>query len=239
MPSIKLTLILIMLALVFARLGFWQLERKAEKGRLFEQFEQAPSSGIEQALVRAERFTRVEAWGRYERDRHVLLDNRILNGRVGVHVLTPFVLPDGRQILVNRGWLPMAADRLSLPKVITDDSPRTIRGILNLPPTTGPRHGAADVLRRDRWPQLVTWLDMESVSEALDAPLEPWVLQLDGRDESGFEGRDWQPAVMGPEVHGAYALQWFALAAATLIIWVTLGFRPTRPDAAGIARTPK
>jgi cytochrome oxidase assembly protein ShyY1 len=30
---------------------------------------------------------------------------------------------------------------------------------------------------------------------------------------------------MGPEVHAAYAFQWFALALATMIIWLTMGVR--------------
>ena len=223
--SVKLTLALLALALLFARLGWWQLERKAEKQLLFEQFANGPRLSVEQALERGEMFARVEAHGRYDPARHVLLDNKILNGRAGVHVLTPFTLGNGRQILINRGWLPLPPDRRSLPAVETDDSLRTIAGILNKPSTGGQRIGEPDVLVADRWPQLVTYLDLDSVSTALNSSLEPWLLQLEPEDESGFEGRQWQAAVMGPEVHGAYALQWFSLAVAAFIIWITLGVR--------------
>ena len=223
--SIKLTLLLLALALLFARLGWWQLERKTEKQLLFEQFGNGPVLSIEQALEHGEKFAQVEARGRYDPSRHVLLDNKILNGRAGVHVLTPFTLGNGAEILVNRGWLPLPPDRRSLPEVETDDSMRKISGILNKPSTGGPRIGEPDVLVADRWPQLVTYLDLDSVSAALDTPLEPWLLQLEPEDKSGFAGRQWQAAVMGPEVHGAYALQWFSLAAAAFIIWITLGVR--------------
>ena len=223
--SIKLTLVLLALALLFARLGWWQLERKTEKQLLFEQFGNGPLLSIEQALERGEKFARVEAYGRYDPLHHVLLDNKILNGRAGVHVLTPFTLGNGTGILVNRGWLPLPPDRRSLPEVDTDDSMKTISGILNKPSTGGPRIGEPDVLVMDRWPQLITYLDLDSVSAAMDKSLEPWLLQLEPEDESGFEGRQWQAAVMGPEVHGAYALQWFSLAAAAFIIWITLGVR--------------
>ena len=223
--SIKLTLVLLALALLFARLGWWQLERKTEKQLLFEQFGNGPLLSIEQALERGEIFARVEAYGRYDPSRHVLLDNKILKGRAGVHVLTPFTLGNGTGILVNRGWLPLPPDRRSLPEVDTDDSIRTISGILSKPSTGGPRIGEPDVLVMDRWPQLITYLDLDSVSAAMDKSLEPWLLQLEPEDESGFEGRQWQAAVMGPEVHGAYALQWFSLAAAAFIIWITLGVR--------------
>lgn len=229
-PSIKLTLALFILALVFLRLGIWQTDRKAEKQMLFEQFENAPLLSLEEALQQREQFARVEARGRYDPDRHILLDNKIFNGRAGVHVLTPFSLENGTQILVNRGWLPLAADRRSLPAVPTDGRVLTITGILNRPSTGGQRLGEADIVKRDDWPQLITYLDLNSVDEALETSLEPWLVQLDAEDASGFEDRQWQAAVMTPEVHGAYALQWFALAAAALVIWIILGIRRARAD---------
>jgi cytochrome oxidase assembly protein ShyY1 len=224
-PSIKLTLTLVILALLFLRLGFWQLDRKAEKESLFERFRSAPELGIEQALAAEEVFARVEAYGRYDPERHLLLDNRIWNGRAGVHVLTPFTLVDGRSLLVNRGWLPLAPDRRSLPEFATGGEARSLRGRLVRPSVGGPRLGGADELAVDRWPQLVTYLDLDAAGTALGVPLQPWIVQLDAADESGFGDRQWTPAVMTPQVHGAYAVQWLALAVVTVIIWLTLGLR--------------
>ena len=110
-PSVPSTIFLFALAALFAGLGNWQLERKAEKEALFEQFDNAPALGIGRALERNERFARIEAWGRFDTERHLLLDNRMFRGRAGVHVLTPFILGDGQVILVNRGWLPLPPDR--------------------------------------------------------------------------------------------------------------------------------
>jgi len=224
-PSLGLTVALLLIGMLFAWLGLWQLDRQEEKQLLFDQFENAPSMAIEQALKRTEGFSRVEAYGHYDEQLHILLDNKILNGRVGVHVLTPFVLVDGRMILINRGWLPLPPDRRELPPVYTDPAPRVIAGIMKKPATGGPRLGDPDVLVRDRWPQLITYLDLDSVGSALEATLEPWLLQLDDDDPTGFDGRQWKAAVMEPQVHRAYALQWFSLMLATIIIWVTLGIR--------------
>ncbi len=226
--SLKLTLLLFALALGFARMGLWQLDRKTEKEALFELYDNAPVLQLEVAIDRKQRFARVEAFGRYDATRHILLDNAIFNGRAGVYVLTPFTLADGTSLLVNRGWLALPADRRSLPEVPTDNSPVTINGRLNALPTDGPRIGELDVLARNRWPQLVTYLDPESVSKALDMELANWLVQLDASDASGFEGREWQAAVMKPQVHGAYALQWFALSIAAIIIWISLAVRSTK-----------
>jgi surfeit locus 1 family protein len=230
-PSFKLSLILITLAAVFLRLGLWQLDRKAEKAALFERFASAPAMAVKEALAGSHEFARVEAVGRYDPERHLLLDNRIWNGRAGVHALTPFRLADGRLLLVNRGWLPLAADRSALPAVPTDPTLRTIHGRMVLPPAAGPRLGEPDVLSADRWPQLTTYFDLPAVSAALAEPLEPWVLQLDPGDASGFGDRQWSPAVMEPSVHGAYAVQWLALCAAALAIWIILGLRHGRRPA--------
>jgi cytochrome oxidase assembly protein ShyY1 len=227
-PSLPLTLVLAALALGFLLLGLWQLERRAEKEALFTRFAEAPEMSIGQALAHESLFARVEAPGRYDPTRHLLLDNRVWNGRAGVHVLTPFALADGTTLLVNRGWMPLPADRRSLPEVPTDASPRTLRARLVRPPSGGPRLGEADVLVADRWPQLVTYLDLESAAAALGGPVLPWILLLDAGDDSGFADRQWRPAAMAPAVHGAYALQWLALLAATVVIWLALGLRRGR-----------
>ncbi len=224
-PSWRLSLSLFAIGFVFARLGLWQIERGKEKQLLFEQFNNAPRMTVEQALKRADRFSRVEAFGQYDKQHHILLDNKIYGGRAGVHVLTPFYLGNGTTLLINRGWLPLAPDRRSLPQIPTDDSRRTITGLLKKPSTDGPRLGDPDVLVAEKWPQLVTYFDLDSISTALGVNIEPWLLLLEAEDSTGFEGREWKAAVMGPEVHRAYALQWLSLMVTTLIIWLTLGVR--------------
>jgi surfeit locus 1 family protein len=224
-PSISSTIFLFALAALFAGLGNWQLQRKAEKEALFDQFESAPKLEITQALEQNRRFARVEAWGRFDTERHLLLDNRTFRGRAGVHVLTPFILGDGQVVLVNRGWLPLPPDRSYLPEVPTDGAPMTIHGRLNGVRTEGPRLGPPDELDPDRWPQLVTYLDPEPLSEVYGTALPPWLVQLGADEEQGFQGREWKAAVMPAATHGAYAVQWFALAAAAIVIWLTLGYR--------------
>jgi surfeit locus 1 family protein len=224
-PSITQTLILVTLAAVFFRLGMWQLERKAEKELLLEHFETAPSMGLAEALADGEPFTRVSARGRYDPERHLLLDNKVWQGRAGVHVLTPFRTDQGPSVLVNRGWLPLPADRSRLPDVPTPDNDVELTGRLAPPPAVGRQLGAPDELVADSWPQLTTYFDLPAVAGALGETLPPWVVLLDAGNPNGFGDRQWSPVAMTPETHGGYAVQWLALLLATIVAWVIVGLR--------------
>ena len=208
------------LAAGFSSLGWWQLQRMDEKEALISDFEDGEIQGLQTSLESEERFIRVHATGRFDTERHVLLDNQVFRGRAGVHVFTPFTTFNGTTILVNRGWKPMPADRSSLPEVGAPSVPVDISGVLAPPPEHRQRLGDPDVLKPDEWPQLVTYLDIKNVASALQADLPHRVVWLDAGDETGFEGREWSPSTMKPQQHKAYAVQWFGLATAALVIWV-------------------
>lgn len=224
-PPMAATLALFLLACLFATLGTWQQRRAAEKRAIELQHRTAPSLSLESAIDRKSRFSTVDALGRYEGTRHILLDNQIWHGQVGVYVFTPFHTVLGTTILVNRGWLPLSPDRKSLPKIPTPAGEVVLRGILNTPPVPGRLLGPADRLDQHDWPQLVTYLNLADISAILGAPLEDWVVQLSDSEPGGFEGRDWQPVYLTSSRHQGYAVQWFSLLAACFVMWVFIGLR--------------
>ena len=61
-------------------------------------------------------FMRLTLKGHFRQNKDILADNQVLKGRQGVHVYSAFDLAQGNSILVNRGWLPLAADRRLLPQ---------------------------------------------------------------------------------------------------------------------------
>jgi surfeit locus 1 family protein len=209
----------------FLGLGNWQLNRADEKTQLRQQFEQAPGYSALPTGEPVGRYTRVDLNGRFDTERHLLIDNQVHQGRAGVHVLTPFALPDGRWILVNRGWLPLAPDRRVMPAVPTVDEPVAISGRLDRIYRPGRQIGAPDSIRSDTWPQLLTYPEIDAIGQALGVELYPLVLLLDRQHPSGFEDRDWQPVNTGAAKHRARAMQWFTFATTAFIIWIVLGFR--------------
>jgi len=224
-PPMAATLALLLLACLFATLGTWQQRRAAEKRALELQHQTAPALPLESAIKQKSRFSTVDALGRYDGSRHVLLDNQIWHGQAGVYVFTPFQTVNGIVILVNRGWLPLPPDRGSLPEIPTPAGEVVLRGLLNTPPVPGRLLGQADRLDRNAWPQLVTYLNLPDISGILGTPLEDWVVQLSGSEPGGFEGRDWQPVYLTSSRHQGYAIQWFSLTAVCFVMWVFIGLR--------------
>ena len=227
-PSIPGTLALSVLAILFANLGIWQSKRAAEKEQTELQHQAADHVSFEIALAGERRFARIDVGGRYDPVRHILLDNQIWNGRVGVHVFTPFQTLSGRVILVNRGWLPLAANRQNMPDIPTPRHETVLRGMLNTIPVPGRMLGEADKMKQDKWPQLVTYLNLEDIAQSLDTPLENWIIQLADSEQAGFEGRDWKPVFLTSRKHKGYAFQWFALATVSVVLWIFSSFRRPR-----------
>jgi len=217
----------------FVALGVWQLGRgefkELQRAAFERQLAAAPAALA--GAVDAQRPTlplRVAGAGRYEADATLLLDNQTLDGRAGVHVLTVF-RPDGarRGVLVDRGFVALPPDRRAPP--IEAPAASSLAGMLAAPPAAGIRLGDARAIR-GAMPSLVPWLDVARVAKDFDVELADAVVLLDERAPDGFTRR-WEPLrnTIPPERHRAYAVQWFALAAA---VWVTYGvllWRHRRP----------
>lgn len=216
----RLSLLLLPLALLCVWLGLWQVQRMHAKQTLFDQFEQAPALRLDKAAQQDLPFAHVQTAGRYEPGWHLLLDNRILRGKTGVHVLSLFRPTQGLPILVNRGWLPLPADRRQLPEFVTPTELIDISGMLIAASVDGIRLGKPDDLTAIQGLRLVTYLSIPDLEAAIGEGVSSRQILLDADQAWGFAGRNWQPAVMLPAQHRAYAVQWFALAIAAGIFWL-------------------
>lgn len=221
-PFIALSLVFVPLLMLFVWLGLWQMDRMHAKQDLIDKFEQAAEMNLKQAITEDKLFARVLVSGRYELSWHLLLDNKILDGRVGVHALTLFRPDEGLPLLVNRGWLPLGPSRSSLPEIPTPSGVVNIAGILIQPLNDGLRLGEPDNLQSLNGAKLITYLDVAALRTALNEELSPWMIQLNADEETGFNGREWLPTVIMPAQHAAYAVQWFGLGVAAAVIWITL-----------------
>lgn len=109
------SLIALGLAALTMGLGFWQWQRGLEKQAILQAVEaqnrQAQILSLGQDLPwqlgrPATDLDRkvFDLKGQWLPESTVYLDNRLLNGRPGVHILTALLLPDQSLVWVNRGW---------------------------------------------------------------------------------------------------------------------------------------
>jgi surfeit locus 1 family protein len=206
-------------------LGFWQLGRGDEKAALAARLKEAqtgPLIAMSSAEVAAGdiAWRRVEVRGRFAPEYAVLIDNRVLHGTPGYHVVTPLKIDGGdRYVLVNRGWIAAAPDRRSMPEVVTPAGPQRITG-LAVVPASHQFELSTKVADGNVWQNLT----LERYRATVAIPIQPVVLQQDSELNDGLR-REWGEAGPSPDRNYGYAFQWFAMAAAILIYFVVTRVR--------------
>lgn len=197
-------------------LGTWQISRGNEKAALADRLK-AAQSGPMIAMPPAEigvddvAWRRVEARGRFAPEYTVFIDNRVLHGVAGYHVVTPFKIGGGeRYVLVNRGWIAAAPDRRTLPQVVTPSGQLRITGLAVVP---NPRQFelSTQIAEGNVWQNLT----IERYRATVKIPIQPVVLLQDSPLDDGLK-REWSESGPSPDRNYGYAFQWFALAAALL-----------------------
>ena len=224
-PTWPLTLGAVLLCALFIRLGFWQWDkgnaRQAQQdafGRGANKTQALDSRGI----VEVDRFQRVTLSGKFDPAHQFLLDNLSHNGLPGYEVLTPLNRPNGRTVLVDRGWVAFTGSRQKLPDVtLQSQGPVTVTGRADDLPTAGLPSGRAAPSVDGGWPKVTSYPTIGELSMAFAHPLESRILLLDAREPNGYI-RDWHPPGMQPVRHWSYAIQWWAFAVVVIIFWAVV-----------------
>lgn len=224
----RTTLLTAVLLPVLVALGFWQLEREQEKLALSAMFAQrqqlapVPLASLSVTDPASLAYLPVTVTGSLVRDRYLLLDNRIYQGKFGYEVVALFRLePSGQPVLINRGWIAGDPARLELPEVTQPSASMTLTGHVYVAP--GEPYLLAAQSLEEGWPKRVQALDMALLAPALvttdGAELYPYPVRLDG-DQPAALTVDWQVVNVSPAKHRGYAVQWFTMAAVLLIFFV-------------------
>ena len=70
-----------------------------------------------------------------------------------------------------------------------------------------------------QWPKVLQQTDLKVIQQHYNQDVLPFVVLLNPQETSSYV-RNWQPVVMAPEKHMAYAVQWFLLGFAALVVFV-------------------
>lgn len=227
-PSAFATVLVLLGVAAFVRLGLWQLHRAEEKQALIERYGSGGETTLELTGATASallQYQHVRASGHYDTTHQILLDNMpSQQGRPGYRVVTPFELAAGGTLLVDRGWVPMGTTRQDLPAVAVATQSREIAGRYDSLPRPGIVMTAKDS-PDSAWPRVMNYPQQRQVETALGRSVLPGIVLLDADRPDGYE-RAWLARFQfGPERHLAYAVQWFGLATAAIVIYLIVSFR--------------
>lgn len=231
--SVVLTVLLV---LVFAKLGLWQLDRAKEKVAMLDARVAAqarpPLDSLEGGFTSDDIYRELKLTGSFDFTKQFLLDNRLHKRQPGFEVLTPFYLDkqnDTSQavIMVNRGWVAGNADR-SIKPVLDNfaelsKGPGSLSGLL-VTPSKGITLGDATDETDHQWPKIIQYPDYGTIAQKLDRIEVINAVIIAAPNQAGNYLYNWQPIAHGPEKHYGYAFQWFAMLLAVLTLFVYLNF---------------
>jgi len=215
-------------ALCFAGLGFWQLDRAAQRrgeiDRITDRAQLPLLESIEPVAKIADlQYRGVRLQGEFEPGWRLLLDNRVRNGQAGYQVFEVFRTAGGsetQRVLVDRGWVAAGRDRRSLPQVNSEPGMLTLEGRIDTVPSKPPFAG-----ERPQGDQAGVWnyLDVAEVERETGWALPPLLVRQSGgatdlvRDDALPESKE--------GMHIGYAIQWFAFALTALGTLLVLWWR--------------
>lgn len=156
--------------------------------------------------------------GHLQSDQYWLLDNSVFNKQVGFDVLTMFTPDNSEQVMiVNLGWIKAPASR---EQPVTIELPKHAI-ILELQLKQGDLAGfylQEQQANTNGWPKRIQYVDLATMQQESGIAL----LDFIGYSRSVQFGIQphYQPVVMLPEKHLAYALQWLLLALAALLVFI-------------------
>jgi surfeit locus 1 family protein len=164
-------------------------------------------------------YRRVRASGEWIAGGQVFIDNQILEGRAGYHVMTPLQIAGKKDaVLVNRGWIARGPEYPRPPAVAVPEGPVQVSGMATLPPkrflelapevTQGP-------VRQN--------LSLDRYRAQSGIAILPVVVLADSAAPGLAAVRE-KPDT-GVDRHREYSLTWFSLAATTLVLWIVLNLK--------------
>ena len=212
------------------RLGIWQLSRAQEKIALLESYKESgqlhatplsevPTAGIEFDILQHQD-RHVALRGEYLNDRSIFLIYQTFESQIGWEVVTPFRLEGQNLIaLVSRGWSGIESYEQLAANLPVVSGTLDLEGQIFVPTAkmASKSNGEYDI----KWPLVLRYLNPAELASRFDAPLFPYVVRL-AEGQSGVLVRHWPTVSADSGRNFSYALQWFAMAIAVLLVSLIL-----------------
>ena len=215
----KILIFAIIFVPITISLGLWQIERANEKKVIISNYDKLLMSTPialqkEQPL---DNWQPIETVGAYQ-DLVIYEDNAINSGKAGFKVYHLFQNGDGTFIFVHRGFIERNLIKNNLPRIDTPVGKKNIKGTtLFKQNNTFVKNIEESDIRIIQ--EFNTSVLIERFPILKDRYLHPFLFNLDVRDADKFQPIE-KPGNMTATKHIGYAIQWFGLCAALIILTI-------------------
>jgi surfeit locus 1 family protein len=222
-PQFWPTVFTVPVLLLMLGLGSWQIERLFWKRDLIAQRQAALTASPTTAPrnlqeARGMAFRHVTDEGVYLEDKEIFLGATSEAGRIGYQVLTPLREADGRIIFINRGFIPAELKDPAKRQAGQIAGTAHVAGLLRLPPAKKPAW-----FLPDNRPDLNYWfwvnLSAMAAADKLDR-VAPFYIDADATPNPGGWPKGGVTRLELPNDHLQYAITWFSLAVALIVVYV-------------------
>jgi surfeit locus 1 family protein len=221
------TLLALLATAAMVMLGNWQTRRAEEKLALQQRFDilaQGPVLSLPSSPVSAAHYVhnRIVVRGEFASQHTVLIDNRVLKGLPGYHVVTPLRIFGGNMhVLVNRGWVAVGPRRDQLPEIRTPTGEVVVEGLAVIP-----LERVYELGKETTSIPVVQHLVLDRMRVRTALKLQPVVLQQMSDTPDGLV-RVWERPDAGVNTHRAYALQWYVMGLMIAVLYFSLNLKRT------------
>jgi surfeit locus 1 family protein len=212
--------------LILLGLGTWQVRRLAWKENILAEIARAEAAPAVPLGPHPPPFAKVSATGRFREDLAAFYGVEVRNTQagpeMGAELIVPLEGPGAEPVLVDRGWVPTEG---SAP-IDWPQAPVTVDGYAHAPDRPGLFTPAADPTRRRFYA-----LDPAAIGAALGLKrVAPFTLVALGPEVPGQYPVPAQHLPRPPNNHLLYALTWYALAGALVVVFWEWSRKVLRDD---------
>ena len=201
---------------VLVGLGVWQVERLAWKTALLDAIDHAEAAPAVPLPSHPAAFAKVRVQGRFRADLRALYGADVRDTaegpQMGAGLLVPLERRDGPPILVDRGWIPLSRRQA----IAMPSGEVSVEGYVRPAVQPGLFSANDDPVRRHFYT-----LDPAAIGAALGVrDLAPFTLVALGPRPSDLYPEPAHHLPRPPNNHLSYAITWFGLAVALVVVFV-------------------
>lgn len=219
LPLVPSLMTLVAVAVLLG-LGTWQLQRMQWKSEIIATIERnvaLPVSPLpyDNIDVEAWHYRKAKVVGRFHHDKEIHLYAASAKGKPGYLIITPLERPNGSFVMFNRGWVPL--DKRN-PKTRLAGQVEGIQTVVGM----GRKPWSQNTFVADNEPQENIWFygDLDGMAKFRGiVHYAPLFLEADETPNPGGLPLGGQSRINIKNDHLSYALTWFSLAIALLLVY--------------------